>query len=46
MRKSTIAWWTVGGIVVAYFAVDLIAYAARHTDGGPLALWWWMMTGR
>ena len=46
MSKSERAWWIVGAIVVAYFAVDLIAYAARHTDGGPLSLLWWMFTGR
>ena len=46
MSKAERAWWIVGGIVVAYIAVDLIAYTARHTDGGPLALLWFMFTGR
>jgi hypothetical protein len=46
MKKSTIALNVFFAIVLAYVAVDFIAYAARHTDGGPLSLLWWMFTGR
>jgi hypothetical protein len=46
MSKSERAWWIVGAIVVAYFAVDFIAYAARRIDGGPIAILWGMFFGR